>query len=531
MPGYRFGKAFIDITANSSPLRKALRSVGTTLRSWGAKAVRTAKWAGLGIAAGLAYSLHAAMKQEDAEMLLSAAVRATGQAAGYTANQLKDMAHELQKVSRHGDEALMPIMALLSTFLEIRGPQFKEALERIMDMSAVLGGDLRTNAIQLAKALNDPIRGITALRRVGVSFTEQQIEMSKAFVLNNEMAKAQQVILDELGVEMAGVERAMALTTKGTLARMKNALADIAETIGVQFLPAMRRWAENITQWATDHEHAIGVWAAKTVAFIDFMKDLFWSFITYLRGDWQGGLKFMWDAFIATARAAMKTVVAVAAAGGRAAFEAFKESILGRGISEKEIRKRMMKLRDEEAAGKVRMPLFRGPFGAGLTEMGQHFHKMARLQLEEEKHQKLMGKTLEEITAVWEEAYQAIKAAAPTKLWAEWKTDLDEFMEKLKNAGKDLERPPALPPFVPLRGMLEERDKKVARAQFVGLTDMWSRLAESAFGKNVQQQQLTVQKESLKSLQTLVKDGVLMSDMIGDIYTEMRKMEHKAVVT
>ena len=41
-------------------------------------------------------------------------------------------------------------------------------------MAAVFGQDLSQATIQLGKALNDPIKGLSALTRVGIQFTEQQ---------------------------------------------------------------------------------------------------------------------------------------------------------------------------------------------------------------------------------------------------------------------------------------------------------------------------------------------------------------------
>jgi hypothetical protein len=41
-------------------------------------------------------------------------------------------------------------------------------------MSVALGQDMSASAIQLGKALNDPIKGVTALQKVGVSFTQSQ---------------------------------------------------------------------------------------------------------------------------------------------------------------------------------------------------------------------------------------------------------------------------------------------------------------------------------------------------------------------
>ena len=52
-------------------------------------------------------------------------------------------------------------------------------------MSTAFGQDLQSSAIQLGKALNDPVAGIGALQRIGVQFTEAQKNTIKALMGDN----------------------------------------------------------------------------------------------------------------------------------------------------------------------------------------------------------------------------------------------------------------------------------------------------------------------------------------------------------
>jgi phage-related minor tail protein len=63
------------------------------------------------------------------------------------------------------------------------------------DMSVALGTDASGSAIQLGKALNDPIKGVAALQKVGVSFTESQKEQIKTLVETGDTLGAQKIIL------------------------------------------------------------------------------------------------------------------------------------------------------------------------------------------------------------------------------------------------------------------------------------------------------------------------------------------------
>ena len=60
------------------------------------------------------------------------------------------------------------------TFTGVGKDVFPQAIQTVLDMSQALGQDLKSSTVQLGKALNSPIDGITALSRVGVSFTDAQ---------------------------------------------------------------------------------------------------------------------------------------------------------------------------------------------------------------------------------------------------------------------------------------------------------------------------------------------------------------------
>lgn len=184
------------------------------------------------IAAPLAEATRLASEQERVEVKLAAVLRATKGAAGLTAKELGTMARELQRVTTFGDEAILGAQGILATFTKIGRDVFPQATETMLDMATVLGQDLKAGAIQLGKALNDPITGATALRRVGVSLSEQQQDLIKDLVGSNDLLGAQRVILDELAVEFGGTARAMTETFGGAIDQTKNAWGDFMEKVG-----------------------------------------------------------------------------------------------------------------------------------------------------------------------------------------------------------------------------------------------------------------------------------------------------------
>mgnify|MGYP000945923288 CR=1 FL=1 len=142
-------------------------------------------------------------------------------------------------MTNFGDEAIINSQALLATFKQVKGDNFNRATEAILDMAAVMGGDLKGATIQLGKALNDPIKGVSALSDVGVSFTDQQRDMIKTMMEAGDVAGAQGVILDELAGEFGGAAKAMA----DPMTQLTNTLGDIGETIGAEILPYVRLFA------------------------------------------------------------------------------------------------------------------------------------------------------------------------------------------------------------------------------------------------------------------------------------------------
>ena len=120
--------------------------------------------------------------QQKAEATLEQTLKSTGFAAGLTAIEIKNMASELQALTVYGDEAIIGSSNLLLTFKNIGEDVFPRAQKAILDVSAAMGQDLKTSSIQVGKALNDPITGMTAMSRVGITFTDVQKDLVKGFV-------------------------------------------------------------------------------------------------------------------------------------------------------------------------------------------------------------------------------------------------------------------------------------------------------------------------------------------------------------
>lgn len=197
------------------------------MSSLGAQATKLAGVLGVGF--GLRAFIQNTVEAQNAIAQLNAVIKSTGGAAGFTTPQLAGMAANLQKVSTFSDEAIMGAQGLLLTFNKIRGETFKGATQAVLDLATAMHGDLQGAAIQVGKALQDPVKGITALRRVGVSFSQAQQDVIKSLFETGHAAEAQALILKELQMEFGGSALAARNTLGGALTALKNAFGDTLE--------------------------------------------------------------------------------------------------------------------------------------------------------------------------------------------------------------------------------------------------------------------------------------------------------------
>lgn len=166
---------------------------------------------------------------------LAAGIASTGNAAGVSVDSLNDLASTIQGYSGQTDDSIVASEKLLLTFTNIKnnGPDkiFDQATAATADMAARMGGDASGAAIQLGKALNDPVAGISALSRVGVSFTDQQKALIQSLVDTGDTAGAQKVILGELNKEFGGSAKAAGESLPGKIEILKRSYEDLAQTI------------------------------------------------------------------------------------------------------------------------------------------------------------------------------------------------------------------------------------------------------------------------------------------------------------
>lgn len=183
-------------------------------------------------------------------------IRSTGGAAHVTAGQVGDLTAAISNKTGADDEAVQSGANMLLTFTGVRNEVgkgndvFNQATAAATDLAAGLNqGQVTAEGTQqaatmLGKALQDPIAGMTALRRVGISFTQSQVAQITALQKSGHTLEAQKIILAEVNKEFGGTARAAA----DPLQRLSVILGNVGENLGNDVLPAMNAVADVVAK-------------------------------------------------------------------------------------------------------------------------------------------------------------------------------------------------------------------------------------------------------------------------------------------
>lgn len=222
---------------------KATRTLGQQLKSvFSPKNLAVAGVAG-GIAlagaitAGLADAVRSLIDIERLNAQTDAVLRSTGGVANVTRQQIEDAAEAAESATTIQRESVQEAQNMLLTFTNVRNEVgagndiFTQGTEAVLDYSVATGTDAKNAAIQLGKALNDPIKGVGALSRVGITFSEDQKAMIASLVETGDLLGAQKIVLAELEKEFGGSAEAFANTTAGKIQRLQNDIGNMFESI------------------------------------------------------------------------------------------------------------------------------------------------------------------------------------------------------------------------------------------------------------------------------------------------------------
>lgn len=200
----------------------------------------------LPLAALAAKAVQGAKEQAAAMGQVEAALKSMGDASGKTSAELAKTADAMEMRSLFdADVILTKVTANLLTFGNVAGEVFDRAQQAAIDMATRMGSDPQSAAIMLGKALNDPIKGISALSKVGVQLSDAQKKQIEGFVATGQAAKAQGIILTEVERQFAGAAQAAADTEP--LRKAEVAWNQAMDKIGEAILPIIPVIADAIS--------------------------------------------------------------------------------------------------------------------------------------------------------------------------------------------------------------------------------------------------------------------------------------------
>ena len=249
---------------------------------------------------GLKTSMESLARIEVINKQTETVIASMGNAAGVSAKEIENLSGALENKTATEAESIQQGANLLLTFGNIKNAAgagndiFSQTVGIMVDMGRAMGQDASSSAIQLGKALNDPTTGLTALSRVGVSFTDQEKEKIKTLQESGDMMGAQKIILEALQKQFGGSGAAYAETFQGKMDLMNHAVGTIGETIMTSVMPILNDWIGIINKDVLPaiQSFADDFQAGKTPLndFFNVIRDLFnfvkdnWSWLSFVAG-------------------------------------------------------------------------------------------------------------------------------------------------------------------------------------------------------------------------------------------------------
>lgn len=204
---------------------------------------------GLAMGAPLVSFVKSAEESATANARLEQVFKSMGDATGVAAEKAKILAKELQLEIGVDDEKILAAQAKLATFEKVikntsgTTEIFDRATKAAFDLQAAGFGDASSNVTQLGKALNDPVKGMTALTRSGITFNKAEEQKIKNLVASGKTLEAQRIILKAVETQVGGVAKATANDSD----KMLVAFNEVKQQLGTALLPVLA----DLTRWVT----------------------------------------------------------------------------------------------------------------------------------------------------------------------------------------------------------------------------------------------------------------------------------------
>ena len=235
----------LNLLADVSEFSRGLESSQKKLKRFGKSVDQSFKKTAI-LAAGLGAAAFKFVEAGEASATANARILQINESMGLFGDQAKGVTDRLVKLAEAtalntgvDQNAIKLTQAKLLTFKELAatadqvGGAFDRATMAAIDMAAAGFGEAESNAVQLGKALNDPIKGITALTRSGITFTAEEKKLIETLVNSGKTLEAQDMILKAIETQVGGTAEATANASD----KMRIGFKLVSEQIGTALLP------------------------------------------------------------------------------------------------------------------------------------------------------------------------------------------------------------------------------------------------------------------------------------------------------
>ncbi|MGZ6361866.1 MAG: phage tail protein [Ktedonobacterales bacterium] len=177
--------------------------------------------------------------------ILAAGLKSTHDASGMTLTSLDALSTSIMNLTGIDDDSTKAAEQMLLTFTGIGKTIFPAVTQAAADMATRMNGgaipsaqQMQQQALLLGKAMNDPVQGMAALRREGVTFSDEQKKQITTMEKAGNVTGAQAIMLKELQKEFGGSAEA-AGKANGGIAILSAQFDNLKQTLGQAIVPVL----------------------------------------------------------------------------------------------------------------------------------------------------------------------------------------------------------------------------------------------------------------------------------------------------
>jgi phage-related protein len=196
-----------------------------------------------------------------ASAALSQVFSQMGDKTGAAAAAAEDYASKLSAQIGVDDDVIKQTQTKLATFSALSGEvgrssgMFDRATQAAHDLASAGFGDASSNAVQLGKALQDPSKGMAALAKSGITFTDAEKKKIKAMQKSGDLLGAQKIIMGAVETQVKGTAAASATSSD----KMATQWGNVKEALGTALLPTFDKLAAKFAEVADWVQRNTGV--------------------------------------------------------------------------------------------------------------------------------------------------------------------------------------------------------------------------------------------------------------------------------